>query len=143
VTSALLALDLDLFKQVNDTLGHPAGDEVLRQVAARLSGCVREVDLVARIGGDEFAILQHGASQPEAAKALAERLVAAVCAPYQVDGQSIVIGASVGVALITCGNITADDHMRRADKALYLAKAEGRGRIAVFDELPVAIPQEG
>lgn len=143
VASALLALDLDFFKQVNDTLGHPAGDEVLRQVAARLSGCVREVDLVARIGGDEFAILQHGASQPEAAKTLAERLVAAVCAPYQVDGQSIVIGASVGVALITCGNITADDHMRRADKALYLAKAEGRGRIAVFDELPVAIPQEG
>ena len=143
VASALLALDLDFFKQVNDTLGHPAGDEVLRQVAARLSGCVREVDLVARIGGDEFAILQHGASQPEAARTLAERLVAAVCAPYQVDGQSIVIGASIGVALITCGNITADDHMRRADKALYLAKAEGRGRIAVFDELPVAIPQEG
>ncbi len=143
VTSALLALDLDLFKQVNDTLGHPAGDEVLRQVAGRLSSCVREVDLVARIGGDEFAILQHGASQPEAATALADRLVAAICAPYRVDGQDIVIGVSVGVALITGGDIAADDHMRRADKALYLAKSQGRGRISVFGGAPVAVPQEG
>lgn len=143
VTSALLALDLDLFKQVNDTLGHPAGDEVLRQVARRLSGCVREVDLVARIGGDEFAILQHGAAQPAAARTLAERLIAAVCAPYDVHGQSIVIGISVGVALITSGTHGADDHMWRADKALYRAKALGRGRIAVFGEDILGGPQDG
>jgi len=143
VTSALLALDLDLFKQVNDTLGHLAGDEVLRQVAARLSGCVREVDLVARIGGDEFAILQHGAAQPAAARALAERLLAAVCAPYSVQGQSIVIGISVGVALITSGTLGADDHLLRADKALYRAKALGRGRIAVFGEDILGGAQDG
>lgn len=143
VTSALLALDLDLFKQVNDTLGHPAGDEVLRQVARRLSECVREVDLVARIGGDEFAILQHGADQPEAAVVLAERLLATVCAPYEIDGHTVVIGVSVGVAPITCGDHAADDHMRRADKALYLAKSQGRGRIALFEDYAKTVSRLG
>ena len=143
VTSALLALDLDLFKQVNDTLGHPAGDEVLRQVARRLSECVREVDLVARIGGDEFAILQHGADQPKAAVVLAERLLATVCAPYEIDGHTVVIGVSVGVAPITCGDHAADDHMRRADKALYLAKSQGRGRIALFEDYAETVSRLG
>jgi diguanylate cyclase (GGDEF)-like protein/PAS domain S-box-containing protein len=97
---SLFMLDLDLFKTVNDSLGHPVGDELLKMVAGRLSGCMRETDVVARLGGDEFAILATvDGEQRDAAVATAERLLAAVAAPYELDGHALNIGTSVGIAL--------------------------------------------
>jgi len=123
---ALLALDLDRFKGVNDTLGHLAGDALLRSVGKRLRGCIRRPDLVGRIGGDEFAILlPHSTS--EAATGLAERLVALMGRPFLIEGHSVVIGASVGIAVFPADAADAEGLLRCADLALYQAKAEGRG----------------
>ena len=130
---ALLCLDLDHFKQVNDTLGHPAGDLLLKEVAGRLRACVRDGDLVARLGGDEFAVLQCGASQPEYASVLAQRIVEALGAPYDLGGDRAVIGASVGVAVVTPHLCSADLLLRSADLALYQAKANGRGSFSFFE----------
>ena len=130
---ALLCLDLDHFKQVNDTLGHPAGDMLLKQVAGRLRGCVRDGDMVARLGGDEFAVLQCGMSQPEHAGTLAQRIVEALGAPYDLGGDRAVIGASVGVAVVTADLCSADLLLRSADLALYQAKANGRGSFSFFE----------
>ena len=123
---AVLCLDLDNFKNVNDTLGHPAGDLLLQAVAQRLRGCVRDGDMVARLSGDEFAILQPTPDQPLAAQALAERLVKVLSAPYDIDGHRVVIGASVGAALAPADGHDADDLLKKADVALYRAKADGR-----------------
>ncbi len=136
--AALLYLDLDGFKAVNDTLGHPVGDELLRAAAARLRECARGADLVARLGGDEFAIVQVDGPQPREAAALADRVIAAMGAPFALGGQSVVIGASVGIALSggapDGGNGTAADEMlRTADLALYRAKAAGRGAWRLFE----------
>ncbi|HEX3574323.1 MAG TPA: EAL domain-containing protein, partial [Rhodopila sp.] len=128
----VLCLDLDHFKEVNDTLGHPAGDELLRQVAVRLRDCVRDGDMIARLGGDEFAIVL--ASQPGGAPdaaSLASRLVASVSAPYEVQGHNIVIGTSIGIALSDPG-LSSADMLKRADVALYRAKEE-RGTFAFFE----------
>ena len=130
---AVLCLDLDRFKPVNDTLGHPVGDALLRAVAARLLACVREGDTAARLGGDEFAVLQAGAGQPEAAGALARRLVEALSAPYEVLGHQVVVGASVGVALAPGDGGDPDELLKRADMALYRAKADGRGTFRSFE----------
>src|SRR4051794_16629582 len=130
---AVLCLDLDRFKPVNDTLGHPGGDALLRAVAARLLACVREGDTAARLGGDEFAVLQAGAGQPEAAGALARRLVEALSAPYEVLGHQIVVGASVGVALAPGDGRDPDELLKRADMALCRAKADGRGTFRSFE----------
>ena len=133
---ALLFLDLDHFKNVNDTLGHPVGDALLREVACRLRACVREGDLVARLGGDEFAVLQAPTRQPEDAAALAQRLVEVVCAPYELSGYRAQVGLSIGIALAGeqapddgSGHgyaNTADQLLKNADMALYRAKADGR-----------------
>jgi len=130
---ALLCLDLDYFKQVNDTLGHPAGDMLLKEVAGRLRSCVREGDVVARLGGDEFAILQCGVSQPEHANILAQRIVEALGAPYDLGGDQAVVGASVGIAAVTADLCSADMLLRNADLALYRAKANGRGSFSLFE----------
>src|SRR3954447_19088175 len=130
---AVLCLDLDRFKPVNDTLGHPVGDALLRAVAARLLACVREGDTAARLGGDEFAALEAGAGQPEAAEALARRLVEALSAPYEVLGHQVVVGASVGVALAPGDGGDPDELLKRADMALYRAKADGRGTFRSFE----------
>jgi diguanylate cyclase (GGDEF)-like protein len=130
---AVLCLDLDRFKQVNDTLGHPVGDALLRAVAERLKSCVREEDTVARLGGDEFAVVQVGLDQPEGAGALARRLVAVLGEPYEVAGHQLVVGASVGIALAPCDGGEADDLLKRADMALYRAKADGRGTYRSFE----------
>ena len=130
---AVLCLDLDGFKGVNDTLGHPAGDELLRQVARRLKGCTRETDLVARLGGDEFAVVQADAEQPTDAATLAERLVEALRAPFDLRGQRVEIGTSIGVVLADGTGATADELLRGADIALYRAKAEGRGTWRFFE----------
>ncbi len=130
---ALLCLDLDRFKQVNDTLGHPAGDMLLKAVAGRLRGCVREGDVVARLGGDEFAVLQCGAGPAEHASALAQRIVEVLGAPYDLGGGRAVIGASVGIAVATSALCSADMLLRSADLALYRAKAGGRGSFCLFE----------
>lgn len=131
---AVLCLDLDHFKEVNDSLGHPAGDQLLKQVAQRALGCVRGGDIVARLGGDEFAILQSSACQPEHAEALARRLVKALGAPYDIDGTRVVVGASVGIAIARGDGRDADHLLKNADIALYKAKGEGRGTFRLFED---------
>ena len=122
---AVLCIDLDRFKAVNDTLGHPVGDALLHAVANRLGDCLRESDFVARLGGDEFAIIQCGAPQPAASIALAQRLVSAVTAPFDVAGHRICVGVSVGSALSPQDGSRVSDLLKRADLALYAAKSAG------------------
>ena len=130
-TFALLLIDLDRFKAVNDTLGHAAGDELLRQVAQRLHACVREVDTVARLGGDEFAILQVATESRESVEALAQRIIEVVSAPYVLDGTPAVVGASIGIARShDCPDIELLFH--NADLALYRVKDEGRNGFRLF-----------
>jgi diguanylate cyclase (GGDEF)-like protein len=126
-------LDLDHFKHVNDTLGHPAGDKLLRLVARRLGGLLRETDTVARMGGDEFAIVQVSISAPTDATALAHRIIAAVSEPYDIDGHQVVIGASIGIAVGPSDGVSSDEIMRNADLALYRAKGDGRGAFRFFE----------
>ena len=126
-------IDLDHFKDVNDTLGHPVGDELIRNVTLRLSHTLRGDDLVARLGGDEFAVITSIGDDSAKMMAIAQRIIAALCAPYSINGQTIVIGASIGIAVIDrkCGG--AADIMRYADMALYRAKNEGRNRACIYD----------
>jgi diguanylate cyclase (GGDEF)-like protein len=131
---AVLALDLDRFKGVNDTLGHGAGDRLLREVAARLQACVRETDTVARVGGDEFVLVQLGAEQPAAAEALCRRLRDTLSAPVVIEGKEVAAGVSIGVALAPTDGEMPDDLVRHADIALYQAKHDGRGRFRFFEE---------
>lgn len=107
---------------------------MLRAVAARLRGCVRETDFIARVGGDEFAIIQHDSAQPEAAAALASRIIEAISAPYEIDDHHIAIGTSVGMTFISDTDLELDDHLKRADKALYRAKARGRGQAFFYEQ---------
>ena len=130
---ALLCIDLDRFKAVNDSLGHPIGDALLRKVGERLVKAAREEDVIARLGGDEFAIIQMGADQPHAAEALAERIVDLIGRTYVVEGHMLNIGASVGVAIAPGDGDDADTLMKRADMALYRAKADGRGVFRFFE----------
>jgi diguanylate cyclase (GGDEF)-like protein len=131
---AVFVLDLDRFKAVNDSCGHPVGDKVLRQVADRLRAYVRENDTVARFGGDEFAILQMiGGEGRSGAITLARRLLAAVGAPYSIDGHEVVIGTSIGIALAPEHGSEADQLLMNADLALYRAKMDGRNAVFVFE----------
>jgi diguanylate cyclase (GGDEF)-like protein len=131
--AAVFYIDLDHFKDVNDTLGHPVGDELIRNVTLRLSHTLRGGDLVARLGGDEFAVISSIGDDSVKMMSLAQRLIAAICAPYAINGQNIIIGASIGIAVIdkSCG--AAADIMRYADMALYRAKNEGRNRACIYD----------
>src|SRR3569832_1493172 len=122
---AVLCIDLDHFKTVNDTLGHAIGDKVLKQVSARLWGTARETDLLARLGGDEFSLLLRPVEKPSDAAIIAERIVKTMTSPFTIDGHQIVIGASVGIAVAPQDGETADVLMKNADLALYRAKAEG------------------
>jgi diguanylate cyclase (GGDEF)-like protein len=124
---AVLSLDLDHFKSVNDTLGHPVGDQLLKAVADRLRGCLRDDDIVARLGGDEFAIVQVPSDEPQDVSTLAARLIDAVGAPYLIADQQVVIGVSVGIALAPADGDRPDTLMKNADLALYRAKADGGG----------------
>jgi diguanylate cyclase (GGDEF)-like protein/PAS domain S-box-containing protein len=130
---AVLFLDLDRFKIVNDSLGHIAGNDMLRDVARRLRSCVRPIDLVARLGGDEFAILLEGLTDPEAGMRLAHRVLDAVGQPLLINGTEIVPSASVGITFSDLGYRTVDEVLRDADLAMYAAKGNGRGRVALFD----------
>lgn len=130
---ALLYLDLDGFKSINDLRGHEVGDRLLAAVAARLRGAVGDRDTAARIGGDEFAVLQPVGGQPDAAIALAHRLLDRIGQPYEVDNQRLVIGVSVGIAFYPGDGDTPDVLLRNADTALYRAKEAGRHTFRVFD----------
>jgi diguanylate cyclase (GGDEF)-like protein len=130
---SVLCLDLDHFKQVNDTLGHPVGDRLLQAVATRLTACVTESDLVARIGGDEFAIVQRAVERPEKSSRLAARIVDAISAPFDIDGKHVVIGTSIGIALAPADGRDPDQLLKNADMALYLAKTDGRGTHRFFE----------
>lgn len=120
--------DLDGFKMVNDTWGHRVGDELLVAAARRMREAVRDGDLVARFGGDEFAVLQSDVTGIGAARALARRLVATLSEPYEIDGRTCIIGASIGICLARPG-MTAEHMIEEADRALYTAKRQGKGRV--------------
>ena len=139
---AVHLLDLDHFKNVNDTLGHPAGDKLLKVVTARLCALLRDTDTVARMGGDEFAILQTAISQSADASSLARRIVESVGQPYDIDGQQVAIGASIGIAIGPSDGQTSDQLMRNADLALYRAKGDGRGMFCFFEPQMDAQMQE-
>ncbi|MER8986921.1 EAL domain-containing protein [Mesorhizobium sp. M0843] len=129
---ALLYLDLDRFKHVNDTLGHPAGDELVRQTAARLQHTVRDVDTVARLGGDEFAVILIDVRDVRNAEDISERVLQKLQEPFKLMDDQVFISASIGIALSTGPDADADDLLRKADIALYEAKKNGRGRYQVF-----------
>jgi len=131
---AVMFLDLDHFKVVNDSLGHIAGNTLLREVARRLSDSVRPGDLVARLGGDEFAVLLEQVHDPEDAMALAQRLLAEVSAPMMINGTEVMPGASIGITLSDLGYRTTDEVLRDADLAMYAAKGDGRRRVMLFDQ---------
>ena len=131
VKVAMLCLDLDHFKEVNDTLGHAAGDALLRTVTARLRACLRESDTLARVGGDEFAVIQSCTRLPDDAGALATRLIAATHESVTLDGHQVFVGLSIGIA-ISGPDVSATELAKQADVALYGAKAGGRGGFCFF-----------
>jgi diguanylate cyclase (GGDEF)-like protein len=130
---ALLCIDLDHFKEVNDTLGHPVGDRLLQAVSKRILAEVREHDTVARLGGDEFVVLQSVLKHPQDAAMLAQRLVESLGAPFDIEGHHLVIGASVGIAVAPNDGADQDILMRNSDLALYRAKQAGRGGYRFFE----------
>jgi diguanylate cyclase (GGDEF)-like protein len=131
---ALLYIDLDRFKIVNDTLGHPIGDALLKLVADRMSRLLGDGDLLARLGDDEFAILQTGGEQPAAAENLASRIIEIVGRSYLIQGHSVQVGASVGIALAATDGGTPEELIKNADIALYKAKAGGRSTLRFFTD---------
>ncbi len=133
-TLAVLCIDLDRFKSVNDTLGHAIGDKLLKQASARLWGTTRETDILARLGGDEFSLLLRPIDKPGDAAAIAERIVKAMATPFMIDGHQITVGASVGIAIAPQDGESADILMKNADMALYRAKSEGRSTFHFFEK---------
>jgi diguanylate cyclase (GGDEF)-like protein len=131
--AAVFYIDLDHFKDVNDTLGHPVGDELIRNVTLRLNHILRGKDMVARLGGDEFAVITSSGPDPYILQGIAGRIISSISAPYSINGQNIVIGASIGIAVIDRRTRAAADIMRYADIALYRAKNEGRKRACIYD----------
>jgi diguanylate cyclase (GGDEF)-like protein len=126
-------LDLDQFKAVNDTFGHPAGDKLLKMVADRLRGLARETDTVARMGGDEFVVVHAPINDPAEATSLAQRIIALISEPFDLDGHQATIGASVGIAIGPSDGLRPDQLLRNADLALYRAKGDGRGTFRFFE----------
>jgi len=133
----VMMIDLDRFKAVNDTLGHLAGDHLLTEVARRLQSTVRETDVLARLGGDEFAIIQEGgANQRESAVALALRIIEAISAPFNINGQEMAVGTSIGIAMAPENGVEPGELLKRADLALYSVKSGGRNDYRLFrDEM--------
>jgi diguanylate cyclase (GGDEF)-like protein len=130
---AVLYIDIDEFKSVNDSLGHPIGDELLKAVASRLSGCVRETDFVARLGGDEFAVVQTAVENPADVMDLVIRIYEAIRIPYQCLGHQLVTDASIGIALAPQDGTDLDQLLKNADLAMYGAKADGRRTYRFFE----------
>ena len=138
---AVLFLDLDGFKAVNDTLGHSIGDLLLKSVATKLRDILPRTDRIARLGGDEFAILQISATQPGSSIALAEKIIEVVGQPSSIDGHDVTVGASVGIAVAHPGNMNTENFLKSADLAMYSAKSDGRGTYRMFDPEMDAIVQ--
>ena len=130
--AAILYIDLDNFKQINDTRGHEVGDRVLAEAAKRMRTAVRSIDTVARLGGDEFAIILPFMDEPQAAGGLAKRLIATLSEPYLVDDVPACIGASIGIALFPQDGEGADELVLHADRALYVAKHSGRNTFCFY-----------
>jgi diguanylate cyclase (GGDEF)-like protein len=130
---ALLMLDLDRFKEINDTYGHSAGDEVLRITANRVLRTVRKVDTVARLGGDEFVVLLLDLTDLKAAERIAGEIVKTLAAPIPIAGHEVQVSACVGICTTVAGKLDADALLRNADAALYQAKASGRNRFQLFE----------
>jgi diguanylate cyclase (GGDEF)-like protein len=130
---AVLMLDLDRFKEVNDTLGHPAGDALLRAVAERLRGCVTETALIARLGGDEFAVIDYVTNPAVEAAALAEAIRKALCEPFDLGDHRVTVGTSIGIAIAPRDGNDSDVILKCADLALYSAKSGGRGAFRFFE----------
>jgi diguanylate cyclase (GGDEF)-like protein len=130
---AVLFIDLDGFKAVNDTLGHSVGDLLLKSIAAKLRDLLPSTDRMARLGGDEFAILQMSGVQPEASTSLASAIVEVVGRPHSIDGHDVTVGASIGIAIARPSEMDSDSILKSADLAMYSAKADGRGTYRVFD----------
>ncbi|MGL5164557.1 MAG: EAL domain-containing protein [Afipia sp.] len=130
---AVLMLDLDRFKEVNDTLGHPTGDALLQAVAARLRECVRDTALIARLGGDEFAVIEHMPNPVAGAAALAERIKRALSEPFDLGDHQVITGTSIGIAVAPTDGISSDQILKAADLALYRAKNSGRGTFHFFE----------
>jgi diguanylate cyclase (GGDEF)-like protein len=131
---SVMLLDLDRFKQVNDSLGHPAGDSLLREAAQRLKSCVRETDVLARLGGDEFAIVQiRAGDQRNEALTFAHRIINCFADPFRIEGQDLTVSTSVGIALAPDHGFDPDELIKNADLALYQAKAAGRNDVSIFD----------
>jgi diguanylate cyclase (GGDEF)-like protein len=130
---AMLYIDIDEFKSVNDSLGHPVGDELLKAVASRLLGCIRETDFVARLGGDEFAIVQTGVRQPNDVMELVKRIYEAIRRPYECLGHHVATDASIGIALAPNDGTDLDQLLKSADLAMYGAKSDGRRTYRFFE----------
>ncbi|MEO5697313.1 MAG: EAL domain-containing protein [Burkholderiaceae bacterium] len=136
---ALMFIDLDRFKTINDTLGHDKGDQLLQQVARRLTACVREGDTVARLGGDEFVVVLAADLSPAAleaaaqARAVGEKILAALNLPYELADRELICSGSIGIALFCDQQLSVDDLLKRADQAMYQAKSAGRNTLALFD----------
>ena len=129
---AIMCLDLDRFKLVNDTLGHPVGDALLVQVSDRLKSLLRANDVIARLGGDEFAIIQQHVMKDAEPSRLARRIIAELSKPYSIEGNKVQIGTSIGIEVVEVTNLNPDEALRNADLALYEAKAQGRGTFCIF-----------
>jgi diguanylate cyclase (GGDEF)-like protein len=131
---AVIFIDLDRFKQINDSLGHMAGDLFLKEVAVRISSCIRGHDLLARLGGDEFVVLFDNYDSPNDVEEISARIISAIANPFNIENKDMYSGASIGIAYIESGYQTADEVLRDADAAMYQAKSLGRGRYIVFDK---------
>lgn len=131
---AVLFIDLDRFKNINDTMGHHVGDQFLIEVSLRIAGCIRDNDILARLGGDEFVILLDMISSVDDAEEIAQRIISSVGKAFFINNQEVYSGASVGIAQCTESYNSADDLLRDADAAMYQAKGMGRGRFILFDE---------
>jgi diguanylate cyclase (GGDEF)-like protein/PAS domain S-box-containing protein len=141
---ALMFLDLDLFKEVNDTFGHDEGDELLRLVSRRLTGCIRDSDLAARLGGDEFTLIIQRLNHPDDVRPVCRKVLDAIAQPYTLSGNTVHISASVGVAFHPRDGEDAATLLKRADLAMYAAKQKGRNRYCLFSpEMLQAAPSHG
>ena len=139
----VLYIDLDRFKAVNDRLGHSIGDAVLQEVAKRLLSCVRSIDMVARVGGDEFAVVMVSAQPERVAQALAQQIIDLVSATYIIETHHIVIGASIGIAVSAADGVGAEELIKNADRALYQSKGAERGVYRFFQAEDVDANRRG
>ena len=133
VSSALMTVDIDLFKSINDTFGHPIGDMILRQSCRRIAHCVRENDIVGRAGGDEFWVIINGFTRPENVPAIASKMLQGFASPFRVNSKNIEVGVSIGVALMPEHAATVEEWIEKSDVALYEAKRKGRNQWTMYE----------